>query len=311
MKKTQLCLLGLTASIGLSQAEAALLGLTQTYPNVTLNNTYLIYDNNGVNSTTGLLKVVSFSSRLNEGPANGNSTLSQSYTTSGSDSTPDLMLSIAINRITGAWVSNNTYNKVSINFGNAVVPNGSGNTPGFKWTGNITAFGWQQETSAPGIQYGTFFDAKWKMTGDDYEDMPSTMSQFIDGALTSAMSAYTGGINLYNSAGFGYDRNNDGDFLDSNEQITHPRAFQRDWVFGTSAKTSAVQNLLTPFLTGLSNTTCTSNTATNCKTFVNSTVLADVFVPIPAAAWLWFGALSTLIPTVRRLKNDSVTPRSA
>ncbi|GEM_PF-2444720 len=310
IKQPQLRLLGLAVCLGISGgAHAALLGVTQTFPDVTLNNSYLIYDNNGVNSTTGLLRLVSFSSTLNEGTAAGNSTLTQLYTggLTPADTTPDLMLSIAINRATGAWVSNSTYNKVSIGFGNSVVPNGAGTTPGFKWTGNVTAFGWQENlTSTPNNEYGTHFDAKWTMTGDDYEDMPANMSQFVDNVLTTAMASYSGGIKISNSAGFAFDKNGDGDSLDANEQVAHPRGFQRDWVFGASATTPAVQALLASFTSGLSATTCTSNTATNCKNFVNSAVLADAFVPVPPALWLWAGALATLVPSARRIKTFNI-----
>ena len=287
-----LCLVGPLVSLIIPGiAEAALLGVPQAYSDVTLNQAYLIYDNNAINNNTGLLKVVSFGSTLNEGPGAGNSTLTQSYT-GGSDHTPDLMLSIAIDRTSGNWVNSNNSaaNKVTIGFGNSVIPDGVGNTPGFKWTGKVTDFGWQQNTSTnPPYTYGTFFDATWKFTQDDYEDMPATMSQFVDGVLTSAMAPFNGGIKISNSAGFG--------------AVPHPTAFQRDWVFGTNASRTNVQNLLSPFLTGLASNTCSNNTSSNCISYLNSTVTADVFVPIPPAFWLWAGALGFILPSLKRKKH--------
>jgi len=294
-KRMLLCLGAPLVSLAISGiAEAALLGVQQSYSDITLNQAYLIYDNNAINSTTGLLKVVSFGSTLNEGPAAGNSTLTQSYAR-GSDHTPDLMLSIAIDRTTGNWVNSNdsAANNVTIGFGNSVIPGGTENTPGFSWTGNITGFGWQQNTSTnPPYQYGTFFDASWKFIQDDYEDMPANMGQFVDNVLTNAMAPFNGGIKISNSAGFG--------------AVAHPTAFQRDWVFGANADKNGIQRLLSPFLTGLSSNICSNNTSTNCATYLHSTVNADVFVPIPPAFWLWAGALSFILPSVRKAKNIDI-----
>ncbi len=284
-------LLSLLTLTGLSiPAQAELLGLQQSYPDITLNQAYLIYDNNAIDNNTGLLKVISFSSTLNEGPASGNSTLTQTYTDS-SEHVPDLMLSIAIDRTTGNWSnsSNNNANKVSIGFGNSVIPNGTENTPGFSWVGNITGFGWQQNTTAS--TYGSFFDASWTITQDNYEDMPASLSQFVDNVLFSALTPVKGGIKISNSAGFG--------------NTPQPIAFQRDWVFGTNADNAMVQSLLNPFLSNLSTDICNSSTSTNCITYLHSTVTADVFVPIPAAFWLWTGALAVLLPSIR-LRNISL-----
>jgi len=281
-------LLGFSISLGLiGPANAELIGIPQSYPDITLNQSYLIYDNNAINSNTGLLKVVSFGSTLNEGPGSGNSTLSQSYV-GGTDRTPKVMLSIAIDRATGNWASSNhnNANKVTIDFGNSVTPNGSGITPGFKWAGDINNFGWQQNISSTPInEYGTFFDASWTVTQDDYEDMPASMSQFVDNVLTNQK----GGIKISNSAGFG--------------DVSQPSAFKRDWVFGTNASMAGVQNLLNPFLTGLSTDLCSNNSSINCITYLNSTVTADVFVPIPPAFWLWAGALGFILPSIRGFKN--------
>ena len=71
-KRTLLHLVGPLVSLGIPGiAEAALLGVPQAYPDVTLNQAYLIYDNKAINNNTGLLKGVSFGSTLNEGPGAG------------------------------------------------------------------------------------------------------------------------------------------------------------------------------------------------------------------------------------------------
>lgn len=269
-------------------AEANLIGVTLEYPAVRLNNTYLIYDNNGINRYTGLLKVVSFGSTLDEGPGYGGSTQFQSYA-GGSDTTPELMLTFAINRYSGALVNSNdpSINKVSIGFGNAI----NTNTPRFNWQGDINGFGWQENiggNSSP-YEYGTKFDGTWQMTQDSYQNLPADMSQFVDGVLTAGMTGYNGGIKISNSAGFG--------------NVPQGYAFQRDWVFGIGANQSSVQSLLSPFLSGLSSSSCRRNTSTKCVSYVHSLVSADVFVPIPPAVWLWGGALATLLPSVRRIKN--------
>lgn len=270
-------------------AEAVLIDVTQNYPDVTLNQNYLIYDNNGVDSNTGLLKLVSYAATLNEGPGAGNSTLTETYTGPG-DFIPNLILTIAIDRITGNWINASSANKVSINFGNSVIANGAGNTPGFSWQGEITDFGWQQNTdNNPPYEFGTFFDGIWIFTQDDYEDMPANMSQLTDGTLTNN----NGGIKIFNSAGFG--------------ATPFPTAFQRDWVFGTNANTAGIQIVLASYLTGLSSVTCSSSEQINCKSFIHSTVATDVFAtPIPAAFWLWAGALASILPTVKRVKTITI-----
>jgi len=268
-------------------SHAELIGVSQSYPDVTLTQTYLLYDNNAIDNNTGLLKLVSFGATLNEGPGSGNSTLTQTYT-GGTDHTPSLMLSIAIDRTTGKWANSPHMdaNKVTIDFGNAVTPNGSEITPGFKWLGDITDFGWQQNISnTANNEYGTFFDANWTVSQDDYEDMPDSMNQFVDNGLTNS----NGGIKISNSAGFG--------------AVSQPLAFQRDWVFGTNADMAGIQGLLSPYLAGLSNDICSNHSSTECISYLHSTVTADVFVPIPAAFWLWAGALGFILPSVKGIKN--------
>jgi len=299
-KKKLLYLAGLAVFLGTVQtAKADLIGLTMQFPVIDLNNSYLIYDHNGVNNSTGLLKVVSFGSTLVDGPGPTGNSLTQTYT-DNSEFTPDVMLTIAIKKSNGAWSNTtaNGANKVTVGFGNSVIENDPATTPGFSWTGDITGFGWQENIGAKKspYEYGTKFDATWKMTNDDYEDMPAGMGEFVDGILTNAMSAYDGGINITNSAGFG--------------NVPHPKAFQRDWVFGTSATSKGVKDILDPYLGGLSNKSCRKFDSTNCMTYVNSTVFADVFVPIPPALFLWAGALATLFPSLRRLKSNTLTETS-
>lgn len=277
----QLQLIGLTLSMGMGgTAHATLLGLVQQYPDITLNNgTYLVYDHNGVDAGTGLLKLVSKTATLNEGPAWGNSTKTQSYIGSG-DTTPDLMFTIAIDNASGDWVNTaaNGANKLTIGFGNNTA-NGA-----FSWRGDITSFGWEEDNAAtPSTnEAGKHFEATWKFTsGDQYLNMPTNMSQFVDGWLAGFNVG--GGIKISNAAGF--------------SSLTD--AFNQDWVFGTSATTSTIQGQLTTFLAGMSNIQ-----------YINSTVQADVFVPIPPALWLWAGALASILPSVRRIKADRLV-RSA
>jgi len=288
MKKTRLCVLGLAASLGLTgSAHATLIGLTQSYPDVSLNNTYLIYDNNAVDSNTGLLKVVSFGSTLSKDSVlNGGSSVTHSVTqlyTSSTDHTPDTMLTIAIRRSNGNWYQTNAtgVNEVTIDFGQST----SGAS--FSWQGQITNFGWDDRSG----YFGKQMDATWTMDSDQYVNMPSDLSNFVDGMLTSAMASFEGGINISNSAGF--------------TNMSNP--WQRDWVFGGGVSNKAIQNLLTPYLKGLANQNCGGRRTSNCfQGFIDSNVFADVFVPVPPAAFLWAGALATLVPSMRRMKNNKL-----
>ncbi len=285
IKHPSLLLICLAILISFSfQVKAELIGVKQNYSDISLNQSYLIYDNNAIDQSTGLLSIVSFSTTLNEGPNAGNSTVSQTYVDAG-DFNPDLMLTIAIDRTTGDWVnsSNPIANQLNIGFGNSVIENG---TPGFNWAGRITDFGWQQDyIDSANNEYGTFFDASWTMTEDRYQNMPAGMGQYVDNILTSQMTGFLGGIKISNSVGFA--------------NLSHPVAFQRDWVMGTNAESNLVQQLLMPFLSGLSSTTCSNTDSVECISYLNSTVTADAFIPIPAAFWLWSGALLALLPGFR------------
>jgi hypothetical protein len=223
-----------------------------TYPDTTLTaQPYLIYDHNGVNATTGRLTVVTGATTLAEGPTAGNSTVTQSYFGAG-DSIPDMVMTIDVNNSTGALVGGS----VSIGFGN------NASLARYSWQGAITGFGFASGT-------GTIFDATWSVSADQYQNMPATMSQFINGFLTGG----TGGVKITSSAAWGTTAN-----------------FGNDWVFGT-----------TPGLASLSGfkTNLTSPLA------VTSTVTTDIFaspVPVPAAAWLFASGLGLLIPATRKRK---------
>lgn len=315
-KKKLLLPIGL-ATIGLvGSAEATLLGVTPNYqaPYIDLENAYIIYDNDGVNASTGLMTVVSFGSRLYSSSTGSNQ--GQSYWDAaygGSDWTPDTMLTFAINTSNGSWNPTTAAgaNQVTVSYGD---PIGGANTPVFSWSGNITNFGWLEDQSyTPDVyEFGTKFDATWEMTGDSYVNMPSNMSQFIDSYLTNLMSGSEGSIIIDNWSGF----------VDPDNAVTtgknkntgwvpNPKAWQRDWVFGASVypgsnQHDAVMAALAPYLTGLSTTECTKFDKTNCLSLVSSSVFASVFVPIPPALLLWGGALATLLPSLRRFKRNTV-----
>lgn len=327
MVKKQFYVAGLTVLLGIAgNANAALLGVTQTYPDITLGNTYLIYDhdalktyNNGAcssstatNACIGQLTLVSFSSTLNSGvyPA---PTATQLYAqTGGPDTTPDKMMTIAIKSsgptsTLGTWTSSSNAgaNKVTIAQGPS-----SFNVDTFSWMGNVGNFGFLADNSSTSTYYelGTHFDGLWNFTSDTYNNMAPNMSQFVSGMLTTAMNTpnpdYKGGFKISNSAGF--TQNGNPSTTASSNKVSLANALKRDWVFGSGANTAAVQALLTPYLTGLSTTNCSSNTSTNCAKYLHSTVLADVFVPIPPAFWLWAGALTSILPSFRRIKTQNI-----
>ena len=179
MKRFQLAAGVVAMAMGAAgSAHAALLGVVQTFPDITFTSSpYLIYDHNGANATTGRLRIVTGSTTLNEGAAAGGTTLTQSYYALG-DSIPDLMLTIDVNNSTGAFVNGS----VSIGFGN---------TQKFSWTGAVTNFGF--------LSNGASFDATWNVGSDQYVNMPATLSQFVNGYLTGG----TGGIKIANSNGVG------------------------------------------------------------------------------------------------------------
>jgi hypothetical protein len=263
MFKLKRFLLGVACSalgwFAMANARAALINVQQAYPDITLSGTTLIYDANGVDASTGLLRVVSLASTLNRAP--GASTTAQGYTGTG-DSVANVMLSFAINNATGALVANPTYNKVTIGFGNAAVA--SPTAFGFSWQGNISAFGANAN--------GTAFDALWSLTGDQYQAMPAGFGAFVNGYLTGQ----SGGLKITNAAG----------------AIGATNIWAFDWLRGqfAGASGSAYAAPIAPYVAGFS----------LAADRMAGTVVADVFVPLPAAAWLMFGGLISFLPMVRR-----------
>jgi hypothetical protein len=220
MKWLQLAPIALALTIiGTQDARAELLGVTQTFPDVTLTTSpYLIYDHNGVNASTGRLVIVTGSATLAEGPSgSGNTSVVQSYLGAG-DSIPDLVLTLDVNNVTGALLGGS----VSIGFGNAT------GAPRFSWQGAVTNFGF----AAPGST-GNIFDATWTMTSDEYQNMPAGLSQFVNGYLTGG----SGGIKINSVAAWGAAAN-----------------FGNDWVFGANAGSGTNGNpFLAAFTGGLTN----------------------------------------------------------
>jgi hypothetical protein len=266
MKSFLFALGALFVALLAGSAQAALLGVTQTFPDINTTSTYLIYDHDGVNSTTGLLRVVAATSVLNEGAATGGSTQSQAYLSAG-DTTPDVVLSIQVRNGTGGFSAGTLVGgSVSVGFGNAIA------SPRFSWTGNITALG---STGGP----GTIFDALWTVgtgaSGDHYQNMPASMGQFVDGFLAGG----SGGIKLTSSAAFGGSAN-----------------FGNDWIYGTSPQNST----LAPYRVGMvANPVLTVSTIT-------ADVFAEppaAIVPLPPALWLLGSGLLVLAPIARRKRD--------
>ncbi len=248
------------AAFSAGNAEAALLNVVQSFPDVTLNTPWLVYDHNAVNTTTGRLMLIAGGSTLNEQPSLGGTSQTQSYFAAG-DSKSDLMLSFDINNTTGALVGGN----VSISFGNNTT------TPRFSWTGTVTEFGFNESL---GINGGRIFDAKWVMSGDLYQNIPANMSQFVNSYLTGL----NGGIIISTS----------------NNSFVGTASFLNDWVFGSSATTATLAtSVISNYVSGLD--------ANVIK--LNSTITADAFVPVPAAAWLMSSALLCFVPAIRKKAN--------
>lgn len=245
--------LGLFGAIAAPAAQATntLLNVTQTFPDVTLSTPSLIYDNTGGASGTGVLKIVSVASVLNEGAAASDSTDTQSYFGAG-DNVADLILTINVTG-TGSFVSGT----VDIHYGNSTTE------PRWDWSGTVTGFGFND-----GAASGRIMDATWTVTSDDYLNMPSTLSQFVNGYMTGG----AGGIIITSSKGF-----NDGE------------SFASDWVLANNATAASI----TSFTSGLTSPTLVSA----------STMTVDVFAtPVPEASTygMMLAGLAMLAPLARR-----------
>jgi hypothetical protein len=241
-------------------ANGALLGVVQSFPDVSLGNNYIVYDHNGVDADSGLFRIVSLSSTLNK--ATGVATAAQNYVFGESPATADVMLSVQISNVTGAFEAGS----VTIGLGNANPATPT--APRFSWQGAISAFGFLDD--------GTQFDARWTLNADQYLNMPSAFSNFVNGTY----SGTAGGIKINNSSGFGAGN-------------SWAAMLGRDWVFGTGVQTSTAQ--ITPYLAGLDAIGSPAG-----RVQLNSTVIADAFVPLPAAAWLLLGGLGLFAPFGRR-----------
>ena len=249
-------------------AQAGLLGVTQTFPDVSLSSAYLIYDSNGINANTGLLRVVANATTLNEGLAAGNSTLTQSYLGTG-DSTPDVVLDFQIANGTGSLAAG-TFVGGTVGIGYGTSPT---NISKFSWQGAMTGFGFQAD--------GKAFDATWTMGADQYLSMPATLSQFTNGSFIGGL----GGIKISNSAGF------------------TTQSFGNDWVYGSSAATST---LINGYLGGLT-TPKKVNSTVMVDAFVAQPVPVAP-VPEPETILLMTVGLAALVPLARRRKASSDTP---
>lgn len=260
MKLLRFSTVAAIAGLAAGAADAALVGVVQTYPDVTLNTNYIIYDHNGVDSDTGLFRVVSMGSTLStvaNSAANPGSTATQLYAGTG-DSLADVMLSVQINNLTGAFEGGT----VSIGFGNNTT------NPRFSWQGTISEFGY--------LDNGTQFDARWTLTSDLYQNLPANayFADYVDGRFSGAL----GGIKINNSAGFG--------------TYSWATALGKDWVYGTGVTSSSTPANIAPFVTGLD--------AANQRIQMASAVQVDAFVPIPGALWLMMGGLGIIAPFARR-----------
>ena len=254
------------------QAQAQLLGVTK---DPSISNTaaqtpsaYLVYDHDGgkdpttgqSDTTIGLLRFVAGSSVLTEPTsAGGNSTSAQSHFLTGG--VPDVLLSIQVRNGTGGYAAGS--------FVSGVVSIGFGTATGFnrwKWDGTITALGSQSRTSP-----GTIIDARWTVSADQYQNLPSTLSQYVNSYLAGG----TGGIMISSTADWGSAAN-----------------FGNDWVFGGNQTNPSTVTGLNTYRTGM--TSPIQQTA--------STISADIFaspVPEPSEALLLLAGLALLVPLAR------------
>jgi hypothetical protein len=258
------------AVVTAGNAEAALLNVVKGVPFVDFSssNTWLIYDHNAVNSTTGTLKVATIGMTLGEGVAAGGSSVNQNYI-GGSDQTAALVMSFNLNNTTGALVGGS----VNIGFGNQTTTT----APVFSLTGTVTDFGFSTDSTST-----RSFDAKWTVTNDQYQNMPANMNQFVNGFLTGI----NGGVISIGADPTGAATNAFG---------TSGTSFANDWVFGGTAGAAN-------FLTNAQYGTLLAGLDTNAI-HLNAIVSSSASVPVPAAAWLMSSALLGLFPSLRKKKS--------
>ncbi|MEQ1592247.1 MAG: PEP-CTERM sorting domain-containing protein [Thiobacillaceae bacterium] len=262
-------LLGVAGIVPVHSAQAALLGVTQTYPDVAISTPYVVYDHNGFSATTGQLRVFSTGTQLGEGAAAGGSIDTQLYAGQKVD------LTINVNNITGAFVSGT----VSIGVGAAAAE------PQWSWTGTITNFGFGTGTDTRS------FDATWIVTSDTYSNMPLGLSQFVNGYLTGASGGLTisTGLNIGNAA-----------TCSGTGCVPGTLGFGNDWILGPAAQTTTALN---SYYGGTGLPYLTSPLKINI-----ASITSDVFatpVPEPAAYGMMLSGLALLAPLmlIRREKQ--------
>lgn len=279
-------------------AHAALVGVVQSFPDITLNTNILIYDHNGVDANTGLLRIVSRGSSLFHASGTGNTVGTQSYSGTG-DNIPDSMFTAAIDNRTGTLVSGSPFNRLSITEGNPLSSNPA-NTFVFAWEGVITDFGFLvASTGSGGFQLS--FDGRFRLTADRYERVSGTptalQALYTDNLLTSRVPEAGGfKINVTTSGAQG-GLPSGVTTLDDGVNL-----FLTDWVYGTSVRTGSGA--------GTPNNTFFNPDTGQLRSFVtglapgyavlNGTVTADFWVPVPAAVWLLGSALGGLAVVARR-----------
>lgn len=269
-----------------SFAQIGLLGVTQTYPDVNLSATsnYLIWDNNGGGTDTGILRLVTRGSTLTE--AAGGHQDSQTYSNYTAVITANIRQRPTGDQ--GDFVSGT----VNIVMGPATP----GVQPQWSWTGALNDFGISAD--------GTAFDATWTLAGDTYTNMPANMldnplypDEFTNGWLTGR----TGGIKI--------NTNNVG-FANLGCATQNGCLRNSDWIMGTGLNdtntNSTTAGTIGAYLGALGSTYSKTG-----DYWFNTTVSADVFVtpppvaPVPEMNTIGLMALgmTALFPLVRRRRQ--------
>jgi hypothetical protein len=244
-------------------AQAQLLGVVQGPADTkATTKAYLIYDHNAVDANTGLLRLVSGAFTLTEPASAGGGSVKLAYLET-EDSIPDVLLSIQVHNGSGGFAAGSFVSGlVSIGYGNSTTANR------WQWNGTITALGSQSGTG------GTILDARWNVTADQYQNMPSNMSQFINGYLSGG----TGGIKIGSSAAWG---------------TLSAGNFTNDWVYGTEL---SEDNNMAGYRQGM----------TSPIIQTDSKITVDIFaspVPEPATGWLMIIGLALMALVVQAQKS--------